>query len=152
MFITCLKLVDIFFPVLYYISMTDDQFSQFCELISQGKSIPKACETIHIAHEAPYEYRQKMGEIAEVKYARAREEYLDKQLTKRESIIEKYKAEILANPQCGNALASMCREECRQIEWELAKRAPRKWGDKIAIEGSMECHTVRLPAKRQECK
>jgi hypothetical protein len=130
--------------------MTDEQFQIFCDSISHGKSIDDSLLACKTAWATLQKYLDEHGEKSERKYARAREKYLEEHLTKRESIIDKYKKEILANPQCANALSSMCREECRQIEWELSRRMPRKYGDRIQVDADLSHHVVRLPAKKGE--
>ena len=68
------------------------------------------------------------------KYARARTLYVENRLTERDELnaecLEKMES---CDPKLANALQSHYRERVRQLEWDVAKLLPRKYGDRIDV-------------------
>ena len=116
--------------------ITNEQFKMVCQTLStEGTGLIAACEAIKIAPNSFYKYMEIIGDKAEQRYAHARGLYIETKLAERDQLNAKCLNEIkhCDEKRC-NALQSYYRELSRQIEWELSKLRPKRYGDHQQIE------------------
>jgi predicted transcriptional regulator len=127
------------------IPIIKDQFDKICELLSEGNSVCKSCKLIGISTSSFYRYLDETLN-AEKEYTRARSIYVDKRLSDREELNEKCHAEMKrCDPKRVNAIVCYYKELARQIEWELSKLKPKKYGDDLDMGGRGA--TVQMPPR-----
>lgn len=109
--------------------ISEDQFLQVCDLISNGSGMFKACREINIATNSLYKYLE-LTPNSELIYTRSRALYIERRLLDRDELNEKCLHDIKhCDPKIANALQNHYRELARQIEWELSRLQPTKYGD-----------------------
>jgi hypothetical protein len=115
-------------------------FENIClQLERDGKSIPAICKDNNSNINDFYAWlrtgdAQARKEKNE-RYARARELYVENRLAYRDEINEEGLRKIEnCDPKIANAISSHYRELARQIEWELSKIMPKKYGERLALD------------------
>jgi hypothetical protein len=126
-------------------SLSPEKFEQICQELSIcGDNIVVVCKRLNSNHQTFYEYlnEDKPGKNETIeRYARAREQYNEIRLARRDEINEKCRRDILkCDPKIANAIVSQAREECRQIEWELSKVLPKKYGERLNVDQDTNLH------------
>ena len=71
------------------------------------------------------------------RYAQARTLYSENRLAERDRLNKELLTKIMnCDPKIANALQNAYKEQIRQIEWDVQKLLPKKYGDKIDITNS----------------
>jgi hypothetical protein len=114
--------------------ITHEQFTDVCNLLSEGESINRACKEVKVSTASVYKYMEIIGENAEKQYARARAIHLETMMSRRQETISRMHEEIKeCDPKIANALVQAYKEEIRAVEWEIQRILSRKYGDKLDI-------------------
>ena len=102
---------------------SDEWAQSFCEMIAQGKSVPKICEDERQPTErSVYNWLHTRDDFFQA-YARAREERADRLF---EELFE------IADKPCTNQVeVQQQRNRLDTRKWALSKLAPRRYGDRV---------------------
>lgn len=110
--------------------ITKEQVQAVFVLIEEGNSLRKACEKIKIDKRTFLDLIEKDEELA-TQYARSRQKGQDEQFDTMMDYINESKASD-ANK----------RLYIDTLKWKLAKQQPKKYGDKIEVEGKNIAPTI----------
>ena len=119
--------------------LTDEIFDQIIEHFSHNAdNIHIVLDKFNISKEQYYKVLDSDKRKSE-RYAQARTLYSENRLAERDRL----NAELLerletCDPKIANALQNAYKEQIRQIEWDVAKLLPRKYGDKLDITSDNE--------------
>ena len=73
-------------------------------------------------------------QVKSQRYAQARTLYVENRLAERDKLNRELLIKIQqCDPKIANALQNAYKEQIRQIEWDVAKLLPKKYGDKVDI-------------------
>ena len=124
--------------------ITAEQYAAACEILSNsGKGLSYACKEIGISYNSFYKYQDMVGASAEKLHARARSRYIECKLLDRDALNAKALKEIKGcDPKRVNALQNYYKELARQIEWELTRLLPGKYGDKVEVNNNIRTPTA----------
>jgi hypothetical protein len=123
--------------------ITAEQFEEILEQISAGVGLNRCCKKVGISIHSLYKYLTLVGASAEQRYARARSEYIEAKLCERDSLNEKCIKELRScEPKRVHAIQNYYKELARQIEWELGRLKPDKYGDKVEVNNNIRTPTA----------
>lgn len=118
------------------VGFDEERVSLVLMAMEEGLSLRAACESAGVAPSSFLRWVDDDAELAE-QYARARERLLDAKAEELEEIGERAAAAETAVEVAGLRLLSDNRK------WLLAKLAPRKYGEKIAVGGADDLPPVQ---------
>lgn len=116
--------------------ITEDQFETFCMIMSEsGESKRNICKSLGISPTSIDRYIKIIGQPAEIRYARAKVDQAEALFSAIPDKIEQCKIDLQneQDPRKCNSIVQLCRLECEAVRWDLSKRDPKKYGDKIDV-------------------
>jgi hypothetical protein len=108
---------------------SQDKADAICEAISSGMSLRKASEAVGVSHSSVLTWAREMPEFAN-QYARARDIGTDVEF----DALSEIQQELPERGPTGGVDAGWVAWKRLQIDtkkWEIAKKAPKKYGDKV---------------------
>lgn len=135
--------------------LTDDVFDKIIDHFSHNAdNIHKVLDKFDISKEQFYKVLDSDQRKSE-RYAQARTLYVENRLAERDRLNEELIGKLLScDPKLANALQNAYKEQIRQIEWDVQKLLPKKYGDKIDITSdgqsiSRELTITSIPTKTE---
>ena len=129
--------------------MDSIKFDTVVALIQEGNGVIEACKISGLDKNKFYAICD-ADKALQRKVDRAREIFLETKLLERDQINRECEAALKScDPKRANALQNHYKERIRQIEWEIGKRMPKKYGDSMKLSGEIgvTSRVIRLPAK-----
>jgi hypothetical protein len=127
-----------------------DKFDAVVALIQEGEGVVEACKIAQFNKDRFYALCDKEGGANQRAVDRARERYLEARMSERDEINRQCEATLkTCDPKRANSLQNHYKDRIRQIEWEISKRMPKKYGDSMKLSGEIgvTSRVIRLPAK-----
>ena len=133
--------------------LTDEMFDQIIDHFSHNAdNIHIVLDKFDVGKHSFYKMLDSDQHKSE-RYAQARTLYVENRLAERDRL----NAECLqkmqeCDPKLANALQNAYKEQIRQIEWDVQKLLPKKYGDKITVDhNNLDVQrSITLPAKLSE--
>lgn len=116
---------------------TKDEYRQrvmnlICSLMAEGQSLRRICKSVEGMpnHSTVMDWVREDEALAN-RYARAREQMTDYRFEEFRDAAAAIVAKYMAEGWEPKDAVQMARLECGNMQWELSKLAPKKYGDKI---------------------
>lgn len=116
--------------------ITKDQFDYFCELFATTNNSKKTiCKGMGISDSSVDKYIRIIGDSAARQYARAKEDQCEPLHQAIADRIAKCRQDIDSeeDPKKCNAIVQLCKIDIDAIKWDLSKRQPKVFGDKLDV-------------------
>ena len=135
--------------------ITQKQFEKICDLISSGKSLRAVCKQQHVDPHSVTKYMRIVGDPSTQRYALAKEESIETLLEdvaelEREMMV---KIDGIEDVRAINGTVQAYKLKIDNIKWFASKLKPKKYGDRIAIDGGLALkieRSIGLPDKSPE--
>lgn len=117
-----------------HIKMSDQLFDEIIEHFSHNSD--NIHKVLDIFNASKYEFYKVLDsdQRNSERYAQARTLYVENRLAERDRLNQELLDKIqTCDPKLANALQNAYKEQIRQIEWDVQKLLPKKYGDKIDI-------------------
>lgn len=121
------------------VTIAEELFDQIIDHFSHNAdNIHKVLDKFNVSKHAFYKALDSDQHKSE-RYAQARTLYVENRLSERDRLNEELLLKIQScDPKLANALQNAYKEQIRQIEWDVQKLIPKKYGDKIDVTSNGE--------------
>ena len=128
------------------VEYTDDIASEICWRIAHGEPLVRICADEHLPHVATiYRWLTRFPDFCDM-YTRAREDQADTLADEIQAIADEMPMETTdkdGNTRFDSAYINWMRLRIDSRKWVAAKLKPRKYGDRVAVEGTEDGPAIK---------